>query len=209
LGVEDFLMNPRNPMPPNLAHELRELQRRLETLERAPRLTNASISDPAGVERIVLGLLDDGNYGLEVFDADGGTRLRVDGDGLSAPYLPGVPRDPNEYLVTTSPAFVTVWHSVFQITSHLAIGGQIGWAADPGTTGELRLKLGAETTDAVPLTAGSSGSQNFAWLHNAPLSSGPQYVEIQARRVSGVGNINIYAPMLDMRAAGGATASGV
>jgi hypothetical protein len=203
-------MDLRYPMPENLTTEIQDILRRLRNLELSPKLTNASIADLDGNERVRLGLLDgDENYGLAVFDVDGDTRLRVDGRGMIAPYLPGIPRNPAEYITTTSPTFVTIWQSVFPICSHQAIGGRVGWGADAGTTGELRLKLGSATTDPATLAAGSTGEQIFQWLHGAALGSGPQYVEIQARRTGGVNGINIYSPTLEMRTPDGATAGGL
>jgi hypothetical protein len=203
-------MDQRYAIHETLADEVRDIWRRLRNLELSARLTNASMADEDGVERLRLGRLDDNdNYGLAVFDADGGTRLRVDGRGMIAPYLPGIPRNPAEYITTTSPTFVTIWQSVFPICSHQAIGGRVGWGADAGTTGELRLKLGSATTDPATLAAGSTGEQIFQWLHGAALGSGPQYVEIQARRTGGVNGINIYSPTLEMRTPDGATSGGL
>jgi hypothetical protein len=203
-------MDPRYPMPPELHHWMQDIERQIRDLGTAPSLTRSSISDDDGNLRVRFGLLDDdGNYGMEIFDLDGGTRLRVDGRGMTAPYLPGIPRNPAEFITTTSPTFVTVWQSVFPVASHQGIGGRVGWGADPGTTGELRLKLGSNTTDAASLAAGTTGEQIFQWLHEATLGSGPQTVEIQARRTGGANGINIYSPTLEMRGPDGATSGGL
>jgi hypothetical protein len=202
--------DPRNPMPPDIATYLRSLEERLEKLERSPRLTNASISDPSGQTRVLLGRLDeDENYGLEVFDENGGERFRVDGRGMIDPYLVGVTFDPTVFKATTSGSFTTLWRVYFPILSHEAIGGYIGWAADAATTGELRIKLGANATVAAPLAAGTSGSQGFVWLHGGTLGTGPAYVDVEARRATGAGSINIYTPGLEVRSPDLATLTGL
>lgn len=157
-----------------------------------------SMFDADGDLRARIGLVDGTHYGLLALDADGVTpRLWVDDRGLQDPYLsaPCVDAD-TDYKVVTSGTFVTTHRAQFeQITSQ----GLYCWVtatAPAGTTGEIRLRDVATTatTDAVAVPAGGQVVQQFRWLHGSTLSAGPVTFEVQARRTSGAGDVNVYKP---------------
>jgi hypothetical protein len=69
---------PDPTLTPSLAAEMADLRRRLDTLERTTPLKSAAVRDgrvrfldTAGNERVVLGVLGGGLYGVRVLDALG------------------------------------------------------------------------------------------------------------------------------------------
>jgi hypothetical protein len=91
-------MDLRYPMPEDVSTEIQDILRRLRNLERSPRLTNSSMADDAGVERLRVGLLDDGSYGMTI---DGGKVRALD---------VGIDNDTwlNQSLTTTPTVFASV-----------------------------------------------------------------------------------------------------
>lgn len=190
---------------PNGEVEWRQtIERRLAAMERTAQLTTSSIKDGAllildedNVVRARLGLIDPATdfYGISMFDEDGGLRFEVNDDGFRDPWLANPWRDPNVFKPVTSGSFVTVFNCEVEIISHKGVSGRFGWATDGGTTGELKLVLnGIGQTATVVLPAGTTGQQQFQWLHGATLGTGPALFQIQARRTGGAGNVNVYWP---------------
>jgi hypothetical protein len=201
VGVEDVLMDPRNPMPPDLSNELRELQRRLETLERSPRLTSASIDDEDGNTRVVLGrLAEDGSFGIEVFDTDGNRVFAVDEVGLTHPRI-NVPYRKASDLVgpITSGSFIDTWEAALGVLTGDSVRFSCLVATDAGTTAEARLEVPQlGLTSAVRSIAAGNSSVTSTWTWKPPLPIGEYgsglLIQLQVRRASGAGNVYSYAP---------------
>jgi hypothetical protein len=202
--------------PEDMGQLLADIDRRLRTLETAQRAAYTSIVDDNGKEvvrldrtgikiydadgdlRVAMGQLQTDRYGFLVLDPGGAiARLHIDESGILSPYLaaPFVDAD-TDFKPTTSAAFVATHRAQLeQITSE----GLYCWVvatAPAGTTGEIRLRnvgTGA-VTEAVPVPDGGQVTKQFRWLHGASLSAGPVTFEVQARRTSGAGAVNVYRP---------------
>lgn len=193
-------------LPANLLAEFEDMKRRLHALETAPRATETSIDegsfevlDEAGNTVTVQGAIGDA-YGIYVRHPDTGIYLfYADTEmGLAAPYPPLQVVDPNEFIAVTSGAFVTTWVAKTEQLRADAVKVRVGWGADASTPGELRVAIaggfGNGETAEVALTAGTTGNAEFNWRHGVTLGVGPIWFLIEARRVSGAGNVNIYTP---------------
>jgi hypothetical protein len=67
-----------------LAAKLADIERRIRTLETSPRVAFSSIADRYNELRVLLGDLQDGDYGIQIYDSLGSTVFRADDDGLTA-----------------------------------------------------------------------------------------------------------------------------
>lgn len=124
---------------------------------------------------------------------------RVDSSSASILYTPARPDaafNTNGQVEVTSGSFVTIYTGGVEIVQHIALAAWVTWITDGSTTGEIRLYTIAGATDAVALGAGTSGAARFRWLHPGTMDSGPLYVRVQARRVSGSGTVYVYGPDL-------------
>lgn len=215
--------------PRQLWERLREIYRRLDELERAnPIAAGAKVrngrlvfSDETGtVERVVIGRLGDGTYGIQVLDGDGTTqRFRADEDGLHVPYLQAsfipVVNDLTDtrLCVVTSGSFSAYYRAQFGQVTHKGVGIRAICSTDVGTTAEFRILSpsgGTGNTDAVAVGSGGSVAQSFDWLHGLNLTAGPVYFDVECRRTSGGGNAYIWLPNdAIMRTGGGCTLTGV
>lgn len=210
--------------PADLLREWRDFDRRLRALESAPRATNTSVDEGAfnvndadGSEVAELGEFDEGSgiYGVRVrHPATGVVLLQADTDaGLASPYQPLPAVDPFDFRPITSATFVAVWWNVAEVISADAVKVRIGFGADASTPGEVRVVIAnaAGATSAIALPAGTSGFVEFNWRHGMTLQAGPVYFQVEARRVSGAGNVNIYTPTAVLGGAEflGATATGL
>jgi hypothetical protein len=203
--------------PTDIGAVLSDLQRRLHDVECAAGLTNASVADPAGVKRVLLGRLDSaGNYGIEVRDQNGNSMIRVDGNGLRYPGLPMLYRKAGDPVIVTSGTFTSVWEGFIPWVSHNAVRWNSTIGVDAATTGEARLRtnVGGTTYSAVKtLAAGTANAYEWNWaIPGLTFGTGPVNVTLEVRRVTGAANINAYGPntLLQQAAADlGATATGV
>lgn len=153
--------------------------------------------DADGEPRVIIGLTSSGRYGIVVLDDDGTTpRLWADERGLLSPYLtvPVVAAD--DYKAVTSGTFVTSHTAQFELISHQGLYCWVTAVTAVGTVGEFRLRIpfSGAVTDVVSVASGTQATQQFRWLHGLDLSAGPVVVEVQARRVSGTGDVNVYRP---------------
>ena len=152
--------------------------------------------DTSGLVRGLIGLITSGNYGVRVRDASNGIRFSIDNDGYRDPWLAhpwrGVLSPSRES--TTSASFQSLWRSRVELLTHKGVACTAAWVTDAGTTAEIRLSSGFGQTSAVALAAGSSGSQQFQWLHGLALGGGPIDFELQARVTGGAGQVHLDEP---------------
>lgn len=197
--------------PPDAAAQLAvkivDLERRLAALETARRsgLTTLhegtlTINDDAGRRRVSLGDLsvvaDGYDYGLSMQGEDGVDSVVVDGEGFHAPYLHSgfVPRRTSAgptYDTVASGSWTDVYTATFHRISHKGIAVDVPCAVDGGTGGEVRLTGYAGNSSAVSI---NGSTRSFRWLHGDDLGIGPIAFTVQARRVSGAGNVYVYQP---------------
>lgn len=217
-------------IPPNgpgqFAAWKRDIERRLENIERSRRLDNASFTgrmrgtDDAGLDRIYLGDLGNGSFGIEVRDDSGVTVFRADEGGMQRPSLNMPYRRVEDPISVTSSSFVGTWETGIGSITHRAIRWVAVILVDAGTSGEVRLHEagGPSTTSVIPVSAGATVEDTtavFSWAV-AGWTPGPidPYVlmQMQARRTGGSGVIRVYPPdTLRMGTISelGATASGL
>lgn len=201
-------VSPSDPAA-QLAIKIADLERRLAALETA-RNTGVTtmhegtliINDGAGTRRASLGdlsaLTEGFDYGLALEGADGDDAVVIDGQGFHTPYLHSgfVPRRTSAgptYDTITSSSWVSVYTATFHRMSHKGIAVDVTIAADAGTVGEVRLQGFAGTSGAASV-AGALEGKSFRWLHGENLGAGPISFTVQARRVSGAGNVFVYQP---------------
>lgn len=171
-----------------------------------------SVIDQSGEERVRIGVVrsEDGidKYGLIIAD-DGGVRFEVNGeDGFVVPMFPLTPIPQKQlgsgpYVVTTSATFESVYRAVSQ-TTHKAMTYRFVVVTAASTVGEVRVRhVGSGTTSGV-ISCAAGGQTNglFQWLHDQPLGTGPHSFDLQARRVSGAGDVNVFWPDLAAMVAG-------
>jgi hypothetical protein len=205
------MSQPILPAGADFLRKFRDLERRLEALERGERMPYTSqrggtfeLLDDQGRPVFYFGTYTRGagtGYGVlaEVPDGAGpGTApsvFEVDDDGLEAPYLDIPFAKANDFLAVTSPTFVTAWsgNAALAVAMAVRVGYTIG--CDAGTTGEVRVVAGARTSSARPLAAGvfNNGTFDLLLMPNV-IGTGPLGVHLQARRTGGAGNVNVYPP---------------
>lgn len=162
--------------------------------------TGLRMYDAAGLTRATVGNLNgSGDYGIRVRDADNGIRFSVQNDGYHDPWLaqPWRNQQTPASVSITSGTFTTAWTSTPELINHLGVSTTLAWITDPGTTAEVRLSCDGSglSTSAVALAAGSSGVQQFQWLHGADLGTGPTSFLAQARVTGGAGAVRLDEPM--------------
>lgn len=111
-------------------------------------------------------------------------------------YIPVVAAAFNSVAQNTIP-----WVIQLDRVVHRAVQLSVPWATDSGTTGEMRLAIinppaPNSPTQVRTLAAASSGVEQFNWLHGLePYASGfDVWLQIEARRTGGAGNVNIGYP---------------
>lgn len=185
-------------MPDDLSTTIKDIQRRLAALETAPRLTNSSMSDPNGTDRIIIGQFSDGDYGLQINNPAGMTVYKAGQYGVTRPdYLLQLTQ-PNTYTDINSATFVTVWAATCTYVTADAIRFTIAVSADAATTGEVQItsNISGSPTTAVQ-TVPASTANGYEWNWAPPgliVGTGPVIFSLQARRTSGTGLIHVYPP---------------
>lgn len=185
-----------------LLSTIRDLQDRLYVLERQ-RTPSGAI--PRG-EGITVLDRDDGTVIAQIGDVNGadgltlgtgGAALTWDQDlGLLIPYenMPFV--DGGAFKVVTSGTFVETWRSAITYlqSSWLKIGFQI--ANDAATTCECRVRIGSYTTAVLTVPTGTWYATGYINVKGSLTKyAGSYFTYLEARRITGVGNCNIYVPL--------------
>lgn len=206
-------------LPADVAAKLADLERRLDNLERSPRLPFSSTRggafvffDENGSPRWVMGnvhvtgagaiqtqeayaVVGQGDGGATVFALRQGDR----GIGLPIINLPMVRT--NNFIVVTSGTFASTHNVTVDFSSWEVINFETALGVDAATTGEIRLRDGitGQTTNAIQVVGPAIPIVRFAWLHPAACGSGDPRgrsvtlgLNVEARRVSGAGNVNVY-----------------
>ena len=199
---------------------MRDMERRVRDLERAPTLRNTSMTsgtttivDDNDIERLTMGILGSGDYGIQISDEDGNAAFRVSGAGTDLPYVPLATFDAFDNYAYNSGTWTTTRYST-QIESASHAGLYVwmyGITSDASTTGEMRVAIPAAGAYTDPAEFDDGGVQfQFKWLHGLPINSGPYTVQIEARRTAGTGDFFVYWPTSwALVAPGLCTASGV
>lgn len=210
----------------DLGRRFEDIERRIKELEVVPQthhttLTDGTLTiiDDAGRSRVMLGLLPDGNYGLETHDAAGRVMLKVSEVGASRPTF-NLPTyaDISTWPTTTSASFLTIWQSSFMQLSADAVSVEFAVSAPVGTNAEVRLFwTGGALASAVQSYTGTGSFQSFAWNWRPGWEANigtfaPIELNLQVRRTAGAGVVDVARPtqiLLAPSADIGATATGV
>jgi hypothetical protein len=185
----------------SLATRLNDIERRLDVQERTSSLINASIregrltiQDANGVPVLTIGKQTDGTYGILLATPAGVALLKASSlSGMIAPRTPVVSIDPFAFKTVTAGVFTLTWRSIMPIVLGPGAEVAVGWSCDVGTTGELEVVTnGGGTSNVLSLGSGASGTSYLRWLHGSAIGVGNLTFDVQARRVTGGGNINIY-----------------
>lgn len=193
-------------VPQTLADRLAALERRLASLERSPQLQNSSLTggtitalNDSGQRVAEFGQLAGGNYGFAVNDAlSTQTILLVDdARGVSVPVIEHAWLKADDFTVVTSGSFTTLFRCHVSVPLAQVYSVTVVVTTAVATTGEVRLNIpGFGTTNAKSCPAAAQTDAVFAWDPGMALGLGstPFDIEVQARRTSGAGNVNVYTP---------------
>lgn len=177
-----------------------------------------AVYDGAGVVVARLGSLDGtvpgGRQGIQIGanpNSSANDWLDVSREnGISFPFLGHAWHDPSSYKVVTSGSFTTVWQCQVELVASTDVLFTVDYSADAATTGELRIVAATATSSTKTIAAAAFGTGRVEWRHGLALGGGPIGFEVQARRTSGVGNINVYQPTgLHTGRTSGATTGGL
>ncbi len=197
------------PPDGNAQHALwmQKIETRLQRLEIANRLTNASFAgrlrclDENGNDRVIVGQLDAGEYGIAVLDGDGNTQFQVDDSGMRQPYLPIHTHDASggggRLVGGGGSWWDTEWWMRAERISHGGLTVHIVGYTEAGVSGEVRIQTadGSEMTAAATYNAsGGFTGHTFRWLHGLPIGTSPAEFRVYARKTAGAGNFWVYDP---------------
>jgi len=214
VGVNDRYPVPESDPIVRLSERIRELERRVNELSGARPMQHTALTegtfrvrDPnTSVDPVRIGVIHGeggvDHYGIMLVD-EGGVRFEVSiQDGMQMPALPliSIPQKTlgaGPFVVTTSATFETVYRAT-ATTTHKGVTFRGVVLTAASTVGEVRLQhagTGA-TTGVISCPAGGQTNPVFQWLHGQPLGTGPHAFDLQARRVSGAGNVTVFWPDL-------------
>lgn len=185
-----------------------EVASRLETLESAQGLRNASVKGGAitvwsrgnkQVSRMGKGSYVAGGNARESITLaasteDGGFHLLIDTEeGWVAPRITNSFVQ-DTFVAVTSGSYVGVWKSAVTLTGTTLVCDVVV-GVDASTTGNIRLNVAGINSDAVACPAGAFTTCKFSWdLEGRVGLGGTHIVRVQAQRASGSGNVNVYSP---------------
>lgn len=163
-------------------------------------LGNAGITvyDTGGHPLVVLGKLPGGSYGIQVSSATGYHQLLMDNNGAGLPFMVTPARDVNSgFHAVNWLTLADVYGTEVELLQWDSLMVKIGWATG-ASAGSLRVQasnaIGTPSTATVALPSGSSGDQNFSWLHGLALGAGPYYFAVQASTALAINPVSIYSP---------------
>lgn len=201
----------RQPIPPSAEKELAawkdNIERRLKNLETGAQLPNSTSRGGSTAWKNhdlqthgYFGTFGDSHGTFEGFVIyDGATHsmfmTRADKPGIIHPELSPTWVLDNQYIPVTSATYVTVARWNPRSIYHEVLDTVIPVGSDPGTVGEIRLieLHTGNVTDSLVTTAGQFQFAGFSWVHPIEPNTGanPNF-EIQAKRNSGAGSVNVH-----------------
>jgi len=199
------MLDPTIPDPSGKA-ATRDLERRVEALERANQLMASTIKggsfrvfDENDNEIVRLGAFDEAGYdGFYVKDAAGTQILGANGvQGFSVPGVTVPCRCNTELVAVTAGTWTTAYTWTIEVVTAIEFRFRVPLTCDVGSTGEVRVynNTGAAMIGNVKtLASGASEVAQFRATHGLTIGTGPINVLLQAQRTSGAGNVNVYEP---------------
>lgn len=185
-----------------------EIRQRLETLESAQGLRNAAVKGGAVTvwnnQNDQISRFGKGQYnhagelrdtnGIAAVSAAGVFHLLIDHEeGWLDPVLP-FPFVPDTYVAVTSGSYVNTWKSLIHVFG-TTIYCQFLVGVDASTTGDVKLNIAGIDSDVISCPAGVFTTCTFSWNLKDRISLADKYaLRIKARRLTGTGNVNVYAP---------------
>lgn len=191
---------------PQMRRIFADIERRLRNLEGAPQLQRASFAggtiaalDDDGTRVAEFGLLADGKYGLSINEGDDQRALLyVNHDrGYYLPVLEHAFTQAASGVIVTSGSFTTCFTALVPVPLAPTLILAVAATCDAATTGELRLVLSTgPTSDVATLAAGVQTSTQYQWEYGGAIGLGTSgfFVNVQARRTGGAGNVFIHFP---------------
>jgi hypothetical protein len=203
-----------------ITRELADVRREVNELRAARGLASSAtqggafiFQDSDGDPRWTLGTVNldgsisgvTGAYGIFSFGDDGAIILAArEGDrGLVYPAQPFPFHDLASKTVTSG-TFAGLWEALVNFPAYEVLQVRMAVICPAATTAEVRLidSLRGNTTDVAAVPASFNGYVQFAWLHPAPCGLyDPRpdrvpnlFAAVQARRVSGTGNVLVFPP---------------
>lgn len=201
----------RQPVPAKPDAEFKAwkdgIERRLKNLETGAQLPNSTSRGGTTVWKNkdlqthgYFGTFGDAHgtfEGFVMYDGSGHSMFmtRADKPGIIHPELSPTWILDNQYVPVNSGSYVTVARWNPRSIYHEVIDTVIPVGSDAATVGEIRLLevSTGQVTDSLITTAGSFQYAAFSWVHpiEPNVGANPNF-EIQAKRNSGAGNINVH-----------------
>lgn len=207
-------------VPPSLAAKFRELERRLDALERSPRIPFSSTKggafqflDNNGQVRLAIGNVEldgsiggvDAAYGILMYDDNGAvTFMQIEGQrGLSYPTQPFPMYVESAAQIITSSTFGDVFAGRSNRPSGDGLVMTLPVVTDANCSGEIRLRedFSGVSTVTATIPANTSGFLRWRWKHPASVglfddtATRNLLVKVQARRASGTGQFGLFPPI--------------
>ncbi len=199
---------PFTPMEGKEAAWMSDLEERVDTLETAERLVSASIRGGAVVV-YTDDLTEVGRLGVGEYKSNGSTRnvpvLSITNPESKSHVLidfeSGWVAPKWQYnwqqdisMPVTSASYVSTWKTSINMLG-FAIMTRVYITSGATTTGTVRLSLGGNFTDEVPIAADAAQWISFAWdLTDQVEFNSYNTLRVEAKRDTGATNINIFAP---------------
>lgn len=205
------MLDPTRPDPTGVA-AARDLERRVEALERSNQLLASTITggtlvilDDSAVAIAVVGEVQAGVNGLVVYTAAGSgaaPMLSVNqSQGFAFPWFSSEWKAPTDSVVVTSGTFATQWTSTTELMFSTEILFRLRIVVDAATTAEAKVLVtavdgtgGGQLGTTLSLSAATDAVREFRAAHGQTLGGGPIMFSVQVRRVSGAGNVTVYHP---------------
>lgn len=198
------------PNDPEARQKIRddEIEARLQTLESAQGLRNASVKGGAitvwskankqvtrlGKGKYIIGGNTREAVTLAASTDTGGFHLLIDNEEGWVEPLVSNTFVQDTYIPVTSAGFVSTWKSALTMLGTTLVC-ELVVSADASTVGNVKLNMAGLDTDAINCPAGIFTTCRFSWdLKDRVPLGGLHVVRVFAQRVSGAGNINVYSP---------------
>ena len=189
--------------------KIKELERRLEALERSPQMQNAVLVD-GGVT-----LYNDtesfvGRFGKqEEYGSQYGIRVHdpvqvqsplvvLENDGMVRPWIGLAMYQPATATAVTSTSWTTVWTTVIELLTarDFLVRSQLAIAAD--TEVSMRLNLSGVLSTATVFAGGPFGVTSeweMRWAHGININGGPVTLSVESKlTVGAAGTVSVYPP---------------
>lgn len=99
------------------------------------------------------------------------------------------------YVPVSAASYANAWSAIAPMVSRLGLYVSVPWRITDGSTGDIRVSNGTQTSSGIHVAGVATGIATFKWAHQVTLWTVATFI-VQAQRATGAGVVEIGTPTI-------------